>query len=244
MSRIATSLASFSWARSAMRMACSSGVSGSKTPWIRPSQSSVPRRRRREGRHRSSGGRPGRSAPRAVPELLLHHRAARAARLGGDILVRSLILSLVLAGTRPDRELPGLFRSEEAALDQRHAYVYTVFVAPMRDAPVEGHELLAEPPGVVVVARDPIHFLAFSHEVLVDGALGRVLVAIPGPGRAGGEEQRQHEGDGDDAGPGHSDVPVETELLDQLGDGRRDEIFDRLASRHERADLSGRDWQG
>jgi hypothetical protein len=85
----------------------------------------------------------GRSTPGAVPKRLLHHRTARAARLGGDLLVRPRILSRVLAQTSPDRDLSRLVRGEEAAVDQGHAYDRAVLFPAVGDAPVEGHELLA-----------------------------------------------------------------------------------------------------
>jgi hypothetical protein len=146
----------------------------------------------------------GRSTPGAVPKLLLHHRAARAARLRGDFFVRPRILSLALAKTSLDRDPSRLLRSEEPAVDQSHTSGLAILCPAVRDAPIERHALLAERPGVIGVARDPIDLLAFAQEVLVDGALGRVLVAIPGPRRSAGKEQRQHERYGDDAGPGHT----------------------------------------
>jgi hypothetical protein len=265
-----------------MRMACSSGVSGSEAPWIRLSQSSVPSRRRREPRRgacgcgslsrRNEASRPasassmeiaasvlvrseprschtlsrtcrsssrsprqremrrslpslsaiagcgwkssvifsrrGRGAPGAVPKRLLHHRAARAARLGGDLLVRPRILTPVLAYISPSRDLSRLFRREEAAVDERDASEHAILCPTVRDAPIERHELLAEPPRVISVARHPIDLLPLAQELLVDGALGRVLVAIPGPRHSAGEEQHQHEGDRNQAGPGQDPSDV------------------------------------
>jgi hypothetical protein len=150
----------------------------------------------------------GRGTRGAVPKRLLHNRAAGAARLGGGLLVRPRILSLLLAKTSPGRDLSRLVRRQEATVDERHTSEHAVLCPTLRDAPIERHELLAEPPSVIGVARDPIDLLPLAQEFLVDGALGRVLVPIPGPRRSAREEHRQHKGNGDDAAPGHcpSDV--------------------------------------
>ena len=54
--------------------------------------------------------------------------------------------------------------------------------------PVLGTMAIAICAGVIGVARDPIDLLTLAQELLMDGALGGVLVPIPGPHRSAGEE--------------------------------------------------------